>query len=131
MVRTVVFVVIGFICAFALFVLFRNEDTQLPITHKVPKQTGFSSKLVLRAPYKSDAPSNSTSSTTSIDVTELEPKPTFLAASTQDAANTTITRTATTTTTPSCHTATFGTQCYKRVMWVMRYGVVQHPEWYP
>lgn len=30
-----------------------------------------------------------------------------------------------------CHTASFGTECYKRIMWVNRYGIFEHPDWYP
>jgi len=29
-----------------------------------------------------------------------------------------------------CLTAPFGTRCYSRVMWVMREGIVDHPDWY-
>ncbi|CAK0837169.1 unnamed protein product [Prorocentrum cordatum] len=31
----------------------------------------------------------------------------------------------------SCKTAEYGTPCYERVMWVMRNGIFEHPEWYP
>jgi len=30
-----------------------------------------------------------------------------------------------------CHTAEFGSDCYNRVMWVMRSGIAAHPDWYP
>mmetsp|Transcript_12547 Transcript_12547/g.36562 ORF Transcript_12547/g.36562 Transcript_12547/m.36562 type:complete len:629 (+) Transcript_12547:384-2270(+) len=30
-----------------------------------------------------------------------------------------------------CATAPFASECYNRVQWVMRYGVIEHPEWYP
>lgn len=41
------------------------------------------------------------------------------------------TSTTQTTTEAPCSTAPFATECYKRVIWVTRYGVHQHPEWYP
>eukprot|EP00930_Biecheleria_cincta_P069044 TRINITY_DN56839_c0_g1_i1.p1 TRINITY_DN56839_c0_g1~~TRINITY_DN56839_c0_g1_i1.p1 ORF type:complete len:660 (+),score=78.08 TRINITY_DN56839_c0_g1_i1:32-1981(+) len=31
----------------------------------------------------------------------------------------------------NCLTAPFGSRCYKRVMWVARSGIFEHPEWYP
>jgi len=42
-----------------------------------------------------------------------------------------LTTTSGTTTTVPCHTAAFGSECYNRVLWVMRTGVVNHPLWYP
>lgn len=30
-----------------------------------------------------------------------------------------------------CHTAVPGELCYKDVTWAMRFGIYQHPEWYP
>jgi len=60
-----------------------------------------------------------------------------LTAATNSSSNST-TNTATTTTTTAaileqkpCNTAAFNTECYNRVIWVMRDGVLQHPKWYP
>mmetsp|Transcript_127359 Transcript_127359/g.254425 ORF Transcript_127359/g.254425 Transcript_127359/m.254425 type:complete len:710 (-) Transcript_127359:55-2184(-) len=49
------------------------------------------------------------------------------------ATNSTSSTTTTTTTSPNktCKTAAFNTECYNRVLWVMRDGVLQHPKWYP
>eukprot|EP00419_Tripos_fusus_P005479 CAMPEP_0172690848 /NCGR_PEP_ID=MMETSP1074-20121228/24154_1 /TAXON_ID=2916 /ORGANISM="Ceratium fusus, Strain PA161109" /LENGTH=452 /DNA_ID=CAMNT_0013510847 /DNA_START=118 /DNA_END=1477 /DNA_ORIENTATION=- len=30
-----------------------------------------------------------------------------------------------------CRTALFGSECYKRVVWVQRVGIMEQPEWYP
>mmetsp|Transcript_127358 Transcript_127358/g.254418 ORF Transcript_127358/g.254418 Transcript_127358/m.254418 type:complete len:657 (-) Transcript_127358:55-2025(-) len=30
-----------------------------------------------------------------------------------------------------CQTALHGSECYQRVQWVMREGIIQHPDWYP
>jgi len=51
-----------------------------------------------------------------------------LSAATNSTSNTT---TFTTTFEKTCQTAAFDTECYNRVLWVMRDGVLQHPKWYP
>jgi len=125
--------VLSFIGAIALLVLLQNGH--LPINRQAAAKTEVSRELVLPAPNESELSLNdtltSTASTPPANVSSVTTPGIATMLMAAPASNTTVTTTATSTTSPSCHTATFGTQCYKRVMWVMRYGIVQHPEWYP
>jgi len=134
--RHVLLAVLGLICVVAFLVLLRSGYGHVPFNRMAEETAEVLRKLVLPAPNESEMSLNYTGPSTFVPQTHVPSVPTTLAETTvaltlNATINTTAIATITTTTTPSCHTATFGTQCYKRVMWVMRYGVVQHPEWYP
>jgi hypothetical protein len=132
MARNVMLAVVGSICALALLVLLRSEYGHLPFHWKVAETAEFLRKLVLPAPNKSETIVSYNGTSAFVTPTHVPSVTTPRLTTTQaPMLNATITTTVTATTTPSCHTATFGTQCYKRVMWVMRYGIVDHPDWYP